>query len=154
MKQFVVYLLSLVVCTSAVATPGPTPAPGSSTATASKAVLNAGAVRFQFNQIASSTKDSVLIIFDRFDHTGAGVVYQKYAADNAQGIDIAQVPAGKYYVVIQCQGLHHDRLEKVITIKAKKSEKVHIAFGESEEFSKNGVVIPTFRPDFSDMATR
>ena len=155
MKHVTLYLLTLVFCAAAAATPGPQPAAANTaSAAATKALTNSGAVRFQFPKAFSDQdhKDSVLIIFDRFDHTGAGVVYQKFAADDEQGITLPQVPAGKYYVVIQCLGLHHDRLEKVVNIKSRKSEKVRIALGDSEEFSKNNVVIPADRFDFSDMA--
>jgi hypothetical protein len=48
-------------------------------------------------------------------------------------------------------GLHHDRVEKLVTIKSQKNEKVRIQLTASEEFSKDKVVIPTYRPDFSDL---
>lgn len=152
MKQLIIYTLSLLFCAAVQADPGPRAATGSANIQ-SKALVNAGAVRFQFNNItaADEHKDSVLIIFDRFDRTGAGVVYQVFAADNADGIDVSQVPAGKYYVTIQCLGLHRDRLEKVVTIKSQKSEKIRIQLTASEEFSKDKVIIPAYRPDFSDM---
>ena len=155
MKQFILYLLTLVVCITAEANPGPIPG-AANAAVATKALANAGAVRFQFNQTISSQDhtDSVLVIFDRYDHTGAGVIYQMYAADAQQGIDISGVPAGKYYVTIQCLGLHHDRMEKVITIKAQKNAKVRIELGATEVFSKDNVVIPAYRPDFADMAMK
>jgi len=155
MKQFILYLLTLVVCITAEANPGPIPgATSANAAAAAKTLANAGAVRFQFNQIISSQDrtDSVLVIFDRYDHTGAGVIYQMYAADAQQGIDISGVPAGKYYVTIQCLGLHRDRMEKVITIKAQKNAKVRIELDATEAFSKDKVVIPAYRPDFADMA--
>jgi hypothetical protein len=154
MKQFILYFLTLVICTAAKADPGPLPVVTSSNAAAStKAVANAGAVRFQFNKMVTTQDhtDSVLVIFDRFDHTGAGVIYQLYAADSQQGIDISAVPAGKYYVTIRFLGLHRDQIEKVITIKSKKSEKVRIELGDTEVFSKDKVVIPAYRPDFSNL---
>jgi hypothetical protein len=156
MKQFILYLLTLVVCVTAEANPGPIPVPASANAAAATKVLaNAGAIRFQFNKIVTTADhtDSVLVIFDRFDHTGAGVIYQLYAADSLQGIDISAVPAGKYYVTIKFLGVHRDQIEKVINIKSKKSEKVRIALDDTQAFSKDNVVIPAFRPDFSDLAT-
>ena len=154
MKQFILYLLTLIVCTAAEANPGPLPVVTSTNAVASSKALNAGAVRFQFNKMVTTQEhtDSVLVIFDRFDHTGAGVIYQLYAADSAQGIDISQVPAGKYYVTIQFLGLHRDQIEKVVTIKSKKSQNVRIELNETEAFSKDKVVIPAYRPNFSDLA--
>jgi len=154
MKQFILYLLTLAVCITAEANPGPDPVP-TNAAAATKVLANAGAVRFQFNhQITRKDHaDSVLVIFDRYDRTGAGVIYRMYAADDQQGIDISNIPAGKYFVTIQFMGLHRDRLEKVLTIRSKKSEKVRIELGDAEAFSKDKVVIPAFRPDFSDLAS-
>lgn len=150
MKQFTLYLFSLLLVAVSQAAPGPLPA--SNKATLETKVINAGTVRFQFRNSGSPVQDSVLIIFDRYNRTGAGVVYQMFATDSTHGITIPEVPAGKYYVTIQCKGLHHDRIEKLVTIKAQKHEKVHIELEASEVFSKNDVVIPAFRPGFSDMA--
>jgi hypothetical protein len=154
MKQFILYLLTLAICTAAEAEPGPLPVVTNAKAAAStKAVANAGAVRFQFNKMvtAPAHTDSMLVIFDRYDHTGAGVIYQLYAADSQQGIDISAVPAGKYYVTIRFLGLHREQIEKVITIKSKKSEKVRIELDDTEIFAKDKVVIPAYRPDFSNL---
>jgi hypothetical protein len=152
MKQFTLYLLGLLCSIAAQANPGPKPA-NASAALESKALANTGAIRFQFNQIAAGIehKDSVLIIFDRCDRTGAGIVYQVYAADSAKGITIPEVPAGKYFVTIQCLGLHRDRMEKKVVIKSKKNEKVNLALTDSEEFSKENVVIPAYRTDLNHM---
>ena len=123
------------------------------TSAASAKVMNAGAVRFQFSNInAEDHADSVLVIFDRFDHTGAGVIYQVYSADQKNGIDITAIPAGKYYVTIQCMGLHHERLEKTITIKKQKNEKVNIALSATELFSRDNVVIPETHTKLSDLS--
>jgi hypothetical protein len=153
MKQFTLYLASLLFCAAAYADPGPVPTPAGSAAAGSKALVNAGAVRFQFNNITAGNdhQDSVLIIFDRYDHTGAGVVYQVFATDAEHGITLPAVPAGKYYVTIECKGLHRDRMETLVTIKSKKSEKVRIKLEDSEVFSKDNVVIPVYHPAFTDM---
>lgn len=157
MKKFIVYMLSLVVCVAVKANPGPVPGASSTrTAAESKTLATVGAIRFQFNKLVTTPEhtDSVLVIFDRYDHTGAGVIYQLYAADNEQGIDVSNVPAGKYYVTIRFAGLHRDQIEKVITIKSQKNEKISITLNDAVAFSKNDVVIPAFRPDFSDLTIR
>lgn len=153
MKQFTLYLASLLLCAAAYADPGPVPAPAGNASAGSKALVNAGAVRFQFNNLSAGNdhQDSVLIIFDRYDHTGAGVVYEMFATDAEHGITLPAVPAGKYYVTIECKGLHHDHLETLVTIKSKKNEKVRIKLEDSEVFSKDNVKIPVYRPSFSDM---
>ena len=92
-----------------------------------------------------------MVIFDRYDHTGAGVVYQLFTTDSEHGITIPAVPAGKYYVTIQCRGLHHDRTEMVVNIKSQKNEQVKVKLEDAELFSKDNVRIPAYRPAFTDM---
>jgi hypothetical protein len=150
MKQFTFTLLTLLLVGAAHANPDPAPVAKSTAATAAKASLNAGAVRLQFSN--ARTSDSVLVIFDRYDRTGAGIVYQVFATDSTEGITIPAIPAGKYYVTIQCKGVNRDRIEKLVTIKARKHEKVRVELTAAEVFSKDGVVIPAFNPSFSDLA--
>jgi len=151
MKQITLYLLSLLISAAAFATPGPAPKPAG---VASKAVVNAGTVRLQFNKIAANDdhQDSVLVIFDRFDHTGAGVVYEVFATDSEHGITIPTVPDGKYFVTVICRGLHTDRTEMLVTVKSQKSEKVKIKLEDAEIFTKENVKIPAYNPSYSDMA--
>jgi len=150
MKHLILNLLTLLLVGAAYANPDPAPSAKSTAATAAKANLNAGAVRFQFSNAHAS--DSVLIIFDKYNRTGAGVVYQVFATDSTNGITIPAIPAGKYYVTIQCKGVNRDRIEKLVTIKASKHEKVRVELSAAEVFSKDGVVIPAFKPSFSDLA--
>jgi hypothetical protein len=153
MKQFISIVAFTLTAIAGYANDGKVNASASTTSAASAKVMNAGAVRFQFSNInAQDHTDSVLVIFDRFDHTGAGVIYQVYAADQQNGIDISAIPAGKYYVTIQCMGLHHDRLEKTITIKKQKNEKVNIALETSELFTKDNVVIPVTHTKLTDLS--
>lgn len=152
-KQFTLYLFSLLLVAAAQATPGPLPAGTAASAATEKKLVKAGTVRFQFRNTGNSDRpDSVLIIFDKYNRTGAGVVYQVFATDSTNGVTIPAIPAGKYYVTIQCKGLHRDRVEKLVTIKAEKHGKVRIELEASEAFSKNDVVIPAYHPGFSDMA--
>ena len=154
MKQFITFVALTLTAIASFANDndGKITASAAASSAASR-VMNAGAVRFQFSNInAKDRNDSVLVIFDRFDHTGAGVIYQVFAADQQNGIDISAIPAGKYYVTIQCLGLHHDRLEKTITIKKQKNEKVNIALSASELFSKDDVVIPVTHSKLSDLS--
>lgn len=152
MKQVTLYLIGLLISVAAFSEPGPTPAGSKSTAT--KAVVNAGTVRFQIKDLAMAAdqQDSVLVIFDRFDHSGAGVVYQMFATDAQNGITIPSVPAGKYFVTVMFRGLHRDRLEMLVTVKSQKSEKVRIKLDDAEAFSKENVKIPSYKPSFSDLA--
>ena len=152
-KKFTLYLFSLLLAAAAQAAPGPQPIGNSSAVVETKKTVNAGTIRFQFNISGTADhQDSVLIIFDKYNHTGAGVVYQVFATDSTHGITIPAVPAGKYYVTIQCKGLHRDRVETLVTIKAKKNEKMHIELEAAELIAKEKIVIPAYQPGFSDMA--
>ncbi len=153
MKQFITFVALTITAIAGYANDGKVTASAASSSAASAKVMNAGAVRFQFSNInAQDHTDSVLVIFDRFDHTGAGVIYQVFAADQQNGIDISAVPAGKYYVTIQCLGLRHDRLEKTITVKKQKNEKISIALSASELFTKDNVVIPVTHTKLTDLS--
>lgn len=149
-KRLILNLLTLLLVGAAQANPDPVPTTSSAAKAAATVTLNAGTVRFQFSN--AHARDSVLIIFDKYNRTGAGVVYQVFATDSSHGVTIPAVPAGKYYVTIQCKGLNRDRVEKLVTIKAKKHEKVRVELQASEVFSKDDVVIPAFQPSFSDLA--
>ena len=146
MKQFYLYLACLLFCANAQSADS-LPLPGSRN-------IREGGIQFQFNSISpcQQHEDSVLIIFDRYNRTGAGIIFQVYSADKDHCIDIPSIPAGKYYVTIQCLGRHRDRLEKLVRIKAKKKEKVRINLADAEAFSKDKVVIPAFHPNFAKMA--
>ncbi|HET6256243.1 MAG TPA: hypothetical protein VFE32_19355 [Puia sp.] len=153
MKQFISFVALTLIAIAGYANDGKVNASASTNSAASAKVMNAGAVRFQFTNINTQFHaDSVLVIFDRFDHTGAGVIYQVYSADQKNGIDISAIPAGKYYVTIQCMGLHHDRIEKTITIKKQKDEKINISLETSEIFTKDNVVIPVTHTKLTDLS--
>ncbi|HEY4108111.1 hypothetical protein [Puia sp.] len=153
MKQITLYLIGLLISTAAIADPGPTPAPSGTKSTASKALVNSGTVRFQFNAMPTGDdhQDSVLVIFDRYDHTGAGIIFQVFATDAEHGITISTIPAGKYFVTVQCKGLHRDHMEMLVNVKSQKNEKVRIKLEDSEVFSKDNVKIPAYRPSFNDL---
>jgi hypothetical protein len=114
---------------------------------------NKGSVQVKFHNSLSKVtdRDSVLIIFDRWNRSGAGVVYQVFYENQDHSITIPAVPKGSYYVTIQCLGLHHDRLETQIRIKAKKNTTIKVYRKDSEEFSKDNVVIPAYRPDVTGL---
>jgi len=152
-QKLTLYLFSLLLTAAVQAAPGPLPIGNSSAVVETKKTANAGAIRFQFNNPGTTDhQDSMLIIFDKYNRTGAGIVYQVFATDSTHGITIPAVPAGKYYVTIQCKGLHRDRVEKLVTIKAKKHQKMHIELEAAELIAKEKIVIPAYRPGFSDMA--
>jgi hypothetical protein len=153
MKQLISIMTLSLLAFAGYANDGKINASAATTAAASAQSINAGAVRFQFiNHAAQNHTDSVLVIFDRFDHTGAGVIYKVYGTDQLNGIDVSAIPAGKYYVTVQCLGLHRDRLEKTITVKKQKNQMINIALADAERFSRDNVVIPVSHANLSDLA--
>lgn len=151
MKQLAFYIACLLFSFAAQAGKGPKAAGAKMMATKGSLQLNFHVNRSLKDSVDAS-KDSVLVIFDRCDHTGAGVVYQVFYQNADHSITIAAIPEGKYYVTIQCLGIHRDRVETVVKIKAQKSEKLKIEQADSEEFSKDKVVIPAYKPDFMNLA--
>jgi hypothetical protein len=117
-------------------------------------VAEAGVVRLRFENLVGGMeeRDSMLIIFDRYDHTGAGVVRQVCAAGSDQSVTLMGVPAGKYFVTIQCIGLHRDRMEKIVTVRSHSAASVRIRLTPAEAYAKSAVVIPVFHPDVCDLA--
>jgi aspartokinase len=152
MKRLSTILISLAIFLSAQATPEPGPKVAKSKK--NNALAIAGAARFQFRNLIAGIeeRDSMLIIFDRYDHTGAGIIRQVFAATSDESLTIDAIPPGKYYVTIQCIGLHRDQVEKVMTIRPNRSETMVIKLTLSEAYSKNDVVIPAFRPDPSNFS--
>lgn len=155
MRQILLYLLSFTSC-FAVARAEKTlkdTSNGNISATRDLSVaagkLAKGCVKLKFTSHieAEENKDSALIIFDRYNRTGADIIFDVFVQDKDHSITIPAVPAGKYFVTIQCMGLHHDRVEKVITVRAKKGKSLTLQLEDSEQFSKDKVVIPAYRPD-------
>jgi hypothetical protein len=153
MKQITFYIVCLFFSFAAQAEKGPK-------AAGSKMMSSKGSLQLKFHKAViidkaqdsvELSKDSVLVIFDRFDHTGAGVIYQVFHYNADHSITIAGVPEGKYYVTIQCLGIHRDRLETIVKIKSQKSETMKINQDDSEEFSKDKVVIPAYHPDVMNL---
>ncbi len=148
MKSIYLYLACLLLSLAVHAEKGPR------AKAATKAVAQEGSVQFRFNNLspADAHKDSVLIIFDRFDRTGAGVIYKVFAADNQRNISIEGIPAGKYYVTIQGLGIHRDHTETIVTVKAQKNHQQSINLEDVEEFTKDTVIIPASRTDLASLS--
>jgi hypothetical protein len=103
------------------------------------------------NHSANYKKDSLLIIYDRFDRSGAGVVFRIYHPKKDHTVTIDDIPAGKYFVTIQWLGLHHDRFEKIVKVKKGKCEIIPITLQDAQEFSPSKVIIPQERHDWANL---
>lgn len=111
-----------------------------------------GSVKVQFHNHALhySHEDSVLIIFDRYNRSGAGVLLQVFHADSNHRILIPEIPAGKYFVTIQFLGVHHDQWNKVVWVRPKKCGLLRLRLEKCEEYTK--VIIPEYKPDLSHLS--
>jgi hypothetical protein len=116
--------------------------------------LQEGQTEFTFynNRFNLTRKDSVLVIYDRYDRSGAGVIRKVFYPGKKQSILVDEIPAGKYFVTIQCLGKHHDRFEKVLRIKSGKTSTIPVNLSLCEEYSKEKVVIPNYPVDFSRLS--
>src|SRR5438552_18840137 len=64
--------------------------------------------------------DSVYVIFDRYDLSGAGVIKRIYYPVNNQ-ISIPRVPEGRYYISIFCMGRHQQLFNDLTFINRRRS---------------------------------
>jgi len=94
--------------------------------------------------------DSVLVIFDRFDHTGAGIIRKIFYPVNNQ-VSIPQVPEGRYYISIYCMGAHQEYFSDLTFINKRHSNSLKYKLDKIEEF-KAGTFSPVVEIDFSNMA--
>jgi hypothetical protein len=119
--------------------------------TLSKTKEGSAQLTFENPCIRSLKKNPVLVIYDRYDRSGAGVIYKVYYPAKDHTISIDAIPTGKYFVTIECLGTHHLRFETVVKIKSGKCASIPISMENSDEFSKNNVIIPSERTDFSNL---
>jgi hypothetical protein len=94
--------------------------------------------------------DSVLVIFDRFDHTGAGIVKKIYYPTNNQ-FTIPHVPAGRYYISIYCLGLYRDNFNDLLFVNKRHSNNLRYKLNPLEEFVP-GTFMPAVEIDFTNLA--
>ncbi|HEX6428639.1 MAG TPA: hypothetical protein VF008_13180 [Niastella sp.] len=94
--------------------------------------------------------DSVLVIFDRYDHTGAGVVKRIYYPTDNQ-FTIPSVPEGRYYISIYCLGFYHDVFNDLMFINKRHSNNLTYKLDRSEQFVP-GKFIPAIEIDFTNLA--
>lgn len=93
--------------------------------------------------------DSVLVIFDRFDHTGAGIVKKIYhPADNQ--LTISNVPEGRYYVSIYCLGFYRDIFNDLLFINKRHSNSLRYKLRRTELFVP-GTFMPAIEIDFTNL---
>jgi hypothetical protein len=96
--------------------------------------------------------DSVFIIFDRYDLSGAGVVKQIFYPDMDNRIKI-RLPKGKYYMNIYCLGIYNKvAFDRVVSAKANKNRKIFLRLQQSALFQLGLAHLPDDHFDPSHLA--
>jgi hypothetical protein len=87
--------------------------------------------------------DSVLVILDKFDRSGAGVVRKVFYPDAANQVVIDNLPAGKYYAEIYVLGLYKKHFSTIIyTEKSARKNKVHLQLDYKDVYTPGNANIP------------
>jgi hypothetical protein len=77
--------------------------------------------------------DSVYIFFDRYNHTGAGIIKKVYYPKDNKVV-IPSVPPGKYYIGMFCLGTHMQYFSEVTFVNKRRSNKLKFKMNRSETF--------------------
>jgi hypothetical protein len=85
--------------------------------------------------------DSVFIIFDRYDLTGAGIIRKVFYPSHNQ-IVIEKVPRGKYYVDVYCIGVDHQNFTRISTVGRRRSNRVTVPLKTFETYIPGTAIIP------------
>ena len=107
-------------------------------------------IRLHPRNLKNPRVDSVLVIFDRFDHTGAGIVKRIYYPTDNQ-FTIPNVPAGRYYISIYCLGFYRDTFNDLMFVNKRHSNNLRYKLKPLEEFVP-GTFMPAVAIDFTNLA--
>jgi len=95
--------------------------------------------------------DSVFLIFDRFDRTGAGVIKQIFHLEN--NFFEVTVPKGKYFVDLFCLGLYADKhFDIVLSAKSNKKIELQLKLNPSAFFTPGFAYIPEEKIDPANLS--
>ena len=116
----------------------------------SNAVINitkAAGVNYTFHLDNTVNKnnavDSVLIVLDKFDHSGAGIVKKVFYPGTDNQVIIEDLPAGKYYAEVYVLGLYKKHFSTVInTEKSAKKNKTHLRLDYQDGYTPGNANIP------------
>ena len=107
-------------------------------------------IRLNENFISNAPVDSVFVFFDRYDHTGAGVIKQVCYPKNNK-IFIPQVPEGRYFIAVYCLGAHFQYFSDITFINRRHSSKLEFDLKHSQEFTP-GMYTSGYDIDFSKLS--
>ncbi|PWT75826.1 MAG: hypothetical protein C5B59_07865 [Bacteroidetes bacterium] len=94
--------------------------------------------------------DSVYLIFDKYDHSGAGIVKQMFYPSN--NLVTLTVPSGKYFVNIVCMGTYNRvYFDYILIAKSRKGKTLSIKLQDPSLFTPGLVDLPQEKIDFSNL---
>ena len=107
-------------------------------------------IRLNGHPVTNAPIDSVFVFFDKYDHTGAGVIKKVYYPKN-NSIFIPDVPEGRYFIAVYCLGAHLQYFTDITFINKKRSNNLEFDLKRSDEYIP-GSYIPEFHVDFSKLS--
>ncbi|MFT3935647.1 MAG: hypothetical protein QM726_18610 [Chitinophagaceae bacterium] len=91
----------------------------------------------------NNTVDSVLIILDKYDLSGAGFVRQVFYPDEKNHIIIEDLPVGRYYAEVYVLGNYRKHFSSVIrTVKANRKNKARFQLDFKDTYTSGNASIP------------
>jgi len=96
--------------------------------------------------------DSVIVIFDRYNLTGAGTIKKVYYPVNNKVV-IENVPEGKFYITVICLGIYKDSFTEISYVYENRRNKNSFNFRlkNAEAYDPDDVSIPAERIDPLDL---
>jgi len=94
--------------------------------------------------------DSVFLIFDKCDLSGAGLVKKVYRPEN-NVIVVDKLPKGKYYLEVFCLGSYRGHFEKTLMVHPKASDDISFKLEKQDYFETGTAYIPPEKLDFSKL---
>lgn len=102
------------------------------------------------NAARSPVTDSVLVIFDRYDHSGAGTIKKIYYPVNNE-IVIPKVPPARYYIEVYCLGTYRENFNELTFVNNRRSNVFTYRIKKSSTFTPGLAVIPVEPINFSKL---
>jgi hypothetical protein len=93
------------------------------------------------NRGKTAFTDSVLVIFDRYDHSGAGIIRKVYYPINNE-IVISKVPPARYYIEVSCLGTHREQFNELTYVNNRRSNVFTYRINKTGTFTPGLAVIP------------
>ncbi len=95
--------------------------------------------------------DSVYLIIDRYDRTGAGIV--KRVCHPVNNALVVTVPKGKYFINVFCLGLYKDKhFDVILNAKSRRKNQLLLKLDPSSFFIPGMVSLPEEKVDFGNLS--